>query len=134
MSFDRVTFSAAGAEPPKNLLSYLRINLSRSKQSLVGKLCHLTRCLTRAFNWVGSLLDPENDGIPRTRTVVVSLLGLAIHFAVGGFAIKYPNRAWKPVAFAVATTIEAAIGAFAIADLQCLSRSVSQDYLGPYAS
>ena len=65
---------------------------------------------------LGTQLDPNVNGTPRTRTVVAALLGLVVYFIIGGFAIKYPNDVWRPVALAVAATVESMIVGSAAAD------------------
>lgn len=71
---------------------------------------------------LGVIIDPEADCIPRTRTVVAALISLAVFFVVGGLAIKFPSRAWLPIAYFVATILNLLIAAFVLGDLQVRRR------------
>ena len=87
------------------------------------KSSHVLRVARGFFHKAATRLDPEHGGIPRTRTVITALTSLAIFFINGGLAIVYPNKAWLPVAYVVATTLDLAIATFILADLQQRSKS-----------
>lgn len=72
---------------------------------------------------VGLLLDPGNNGFPRTRTVVMALLNLLIFFIIGGLTIAYPSEVMLVFLIVAVTTIEILIIACATADLRERSQS-----------
>ena len=67
---------------------------------------------------LGVMVDPEEDCIPRTRTVVAALISLAVFFVVDSLAIIHPSEAWLPIAYFVATIVDLLIAAFALTDLR----------------
>ena len=92
--------------------------ISSCGRAFSKKAANTVKAGGRICQRIGLVLDPEIDGFPQTRTVVVAIVGLVVFIVVGAITVAYSNKVMLTIGVVASVAIEAVIIACVFADLR----------------